>query len=153
LKVPALDCGASQPRTRLSLTSFSHVIDSYPWIEYFRASPAGERAKKLIEGEGSATPSIVGAEVSRKLLREVEAGKETREERGRHLEFIRASSQILHLTFDMAASAGEIDVEMKKKVRGWGLVDSIILTFARSAGARVVTGDEHFREIKEAIML
>src|SRR5206468_8509073 len=38
---------ASQPRTRLSLTTFSHVIDSYAWIEYFRASPAGERAKKL----------------------------------------------------------------------------------------------------------
>jgi predicted nucleic acid-binding protein len=93
------------------------------------------------------------AEVSRKLLREVEAGKETREERGRHLEFIRASSQILHLSFDLAANAGEIDVEMKKKVRGWGLVDSIVLIFARSAGARVVTGDEHFREIKEAIMI
>jgi predicted nucleic acid-binding protein len=62
---------------RLSLTSFSHVIDSYAWIEYFRASPAGERAKRPIEGEGSATPSIVVAEVSRKLLREVEAGKET----------------------------------------------------------------------------
>jgi hypothetical protein len=53
----------------------------------------------------------------------------------------------------MAASAGEIDVEMKKKVRGWGLVDSIVLIFARSADARVVTGDEHFREIKEAIMI
>lgn len=92
------------------------------------------------------------AEVSRKLLREVEAGKETREERGRHLEFIRASSQILQLTFDMAASAGEIDVEMKK-VRGWGLVDSIVLTFAKSVDAKVVTGDEHFREIKEAIMI
>ena len=86
-------------------------------------------------------------------MREVEAGKETREERGRHLEFIRASSQILHLTFDMAASAGEIDVEMKKKVRGRGLAGSIVLTFARSADARVVTGDEHFREIKEAIMI
>jgi len=138
---------------RLRLTSFSHVIDSYAWIEYFRASPAGERAKKLIEGEGSATPSIVVAEVSRKLLKEVEAGKETLEERGRHLEFIRASSQILHLTFDLAASAGEIDVEMKKKARGWGLVDSIVLTFARSADARIVTGDEHFREIKEAMMI
>lgn len=138
---------------RLRLTSFSHVIDSYAWIEYFRASPAGERAKKLIEGEGSATPSIVVAEVSRKLLKEVEAGKETLEERGRHLEFIRASSQILHLTFDLAASAGEIDVEMKKKARGWGLVDSIVLTFARSADARIVTGDEHFREINEALMI
>jgi predicted nucleic acid-binding protein len=107
----------------------------------------------LIEGEGSATPSIVVAEVSRKLLKEVEAKKETRAERGQHLEFIRSSSQILQLTFDLAASAGEIDLDMKKKVRGWGLVDSIILTFARSANAKVVTGDEHFREIKEAIMI
>ncbi len=49
--------------------------------------------------------------------------------------------------------AGEIDVEMKKKVRGWGLVDSIVLTFVRSADAKVVTGDEHFRDIKEAIMI
>ena len=60
---------------RLKHTSYSHVIDSYAWIEYFKASPEGERAKKYVEGEGSATPVIVVAEVSRKLLREVEAGK------------------------------------------------------------------------------
>ena len=138
---------------RLSLTSFSHVIDSYAWIEYFKASNEGGKAKGFIEGEGSATPVIVVAEVSRKLLREVEAGKETKEERRRHLEFIRSSSQIIHIDFDRAAEAGEIDVEMKKKVRGWGLVDSIILTLARSADAKVVTGDEHFREIKEAILI
>src|SRR6266571_2036828 len=91
--------------------------------------------------------------VRRKLLKEVEARKETRDQRRRHLEFIRSSSQIIHIDFDRAAEAGEIDVEMKKKVRGWGLVDSIILTLARSADAKVVTGDEHFREIKEAIMI
>jgi len=138
---------------RLKHTSYSHVIDSYAWIEYFKASPEGERAKKYVEGEGSATPSIVVAEVSRKLLREVEGGKETMDQRTRHIEFIRASSQILDLTFDTATIAGENAVEMKKKVTGWGLVDSIVLMHAREAGAKVVTGNEHFHKIKEAIFI
>ena len=96
---------------------------------------------------------MVVAEVSRKLLREIEAGNETREGRSQRVEFIRASSQILDLSFEMAVAAGELDVEMKKKVRGWGLVDSIILTIARSANAKVVTGDEHFRGLMEAIFI
>ena len=138
---------------RLNLTSFRFVIDTYAWIEYFRASLAGGESKQYIEGEGSASPIMVVAEVSRKLLREIEAGNETREGRSQRVEFIRASSQILDLSFDMAVAAGELDVEMKKKVRGWGLVDSIILTVARSANAKVVTGDEHFRGLREAIFI
>lgn len=110
-------------------------------------------AKKYIEQEDSATPTIVIAEVSRKLLREVQAGNETVDGRNKHLEFIRSATQILQLDFDQAASAGEADVEMKKKVRGWGLADSIILTMARIANAKVVTGDEHFRTVKEAILI
>ena len=138
---------------RLNHTSYSHIIDSYAWIEYFKASNEGENAKRYVEDEGSATPSIVVAEVSGKLLKEVEAGRETREQRTGHLEFIRSTSQILPLTFDTAAKAGEIDVEMKKRVRGWGLADSIILTLTRSANAKVVTGDEHFRSLKEAVLI
>ena len=103
--------------------------------------------------KGSATPSIVVAEVSRKLLKEVEAGKETADQRTRHIEFIRASSQILHLTLDTAVIAGENAVEMKKKIVGWGLADSIVLVHAREANARVVTGDEHFRKVKETIFI
>jgi hypothetical protein len=57
-------------------------------------------------------------EVSRKLLREVEGGKETDDQRSRHVEFIRASSQILDLTFDTAISAGKNAVKMRKKVAG-----------------------------------
>jgi len=138
---------------RLSLTSFSHVIDSYAWIEYFRASPEGARARGFIEAEGAATPVVVVAEVSRKLLREVESGKETAEQRRLHLEFIRSASQILSLDFDLAVEAGAVDVEMKKKVRGWALADSVVLTMARSGGASVVTGDEHFRGLGEALMI
>lgn len=133
--------------------SYSYVIDAYAWIEYFRSSKAGEVAKKFIESEGSMTPTIVVAEVSRKLLKEIEVGNETMEGRLKRLEFIRASSRIVDLNFDVAAVAGEIDVDMKRKVRGWGLADSIILCTARTVKGRVVTGDEHFRGLEETIMI
>ncbi len=141
------------PRKRLSRTSFRHVIDTYAWIEYFRASPLGEKAREYIEGEGSATPTVVVAEVSRKLQREILAGNETEEGRLRRLDFIHSSSQILELPFDLAVVSGELDVEMKRMVKGWGIVDSILLSIARSFDAKVVTGDEHFRKLKEVIFI
>ena len=130
-----------------------YVIDAYAWIEYFRASKAGEFAKKYIESENSATPTIVVSEVSRKLAKEIELGDETQEGRLKRLEFIRAKSRIVDLDFEIAAEAGKIDVEMKKKAKGWGLADSIVLCTARNAKGKVVTGDEHFRELDGVIFI
>jgi len=133
--------------------SYRYVIDAYAWIEYFGASKAGEIAKKYIESGDSATPTIVVAEVSRKLQKEIDAGNETVEGRLKRLEFIRASSRIVDLDFEIAAGAGEIDADMKRRIRGWGLADSIILCTARSVNGKVVTGDEHFRGLEETIMI
>lgn len=133
--------------------SYRYVIDAYAWIEYFRASKFGEVAKRYIESEDSATPTIVVSEISRKLLRETELGNETRAGRLKRLEFIRATSQIVDLDFEIAAEAGEIDLDMKKKVKGWGLVDSIILCTARTAKGKVITGDEHFQGLEETIFI
>jgi predicted nucleic acid-binding protein len=55
---------------------------------------------------------------------------------------------------ELARAAGELNFERKKKVKGWGMADSIILATARRAGSRIVTGDPHFRDLtEEAIML
>ena len=133
--------------------SYRHIIDAYAWIEYFRASKPGEIAKKYIESEDPATPTIVVSEISRKLLREIELGNETREGRLKRLEFIRAMSQIIDLDFEIAADAGEIDLDMKKRVKGWGLADSIILCTARNPKGKVITGDEHFRDLEETVFI
>lgn len=133
--------------------SYDFVIDSYAWIEYFRGSSRGALAKPYIEDEDSATPTIVIAEISRKLLNEVFEGRETVEGRGEKLDFIRTSTIIVELTMDIAKMAGEIDVERKKIVRGWGLSDSIILATARRGNARVVTGDRHFADLKDEVIL
>lgn len=130
-----------------------YIIDSYAWIEYFRASKLGEIAKKYIESEDSITPTIVVSEISRKLTKEIELGNETPKGRTERLEFIRAKSQIVDLDFGIAIEAGRIDVEMKKKVKGWGLADSIVLCLAQSKKGKVVTGDLHFKELDNAIFI
>jgi predicted nucleic acid-binding protein len=133
--------------------SCKYIIDAYAWIEYFRASKSGEIAKKYIENGNSATPTIVVSEISRKLLKEIELGNETPEGRTERLEFIRASSQIVDLDFEMAVEAGRIDVDMKKKEKGWGLADSIVLCLAKCKEGKVVTGDLHFKELDNVIFI
>lgn len=43
--------------------------------------------------------------------------------------------------------AGEINFENKKKIKGWGMSDSIIQATAKLLNADVLTGDEHFRDL------
>jgi predicted nucleic acid-binding protein len=130
-----------------------YIIDAYAWIEYFKASSFGEAAKKYIESKTVVTPSIVIAEVSRKLQKEIRLGNETPEGRLKRLEFIRATSQIIALDFDLAAEAGKINVEKGREARGWGLADSIILCTAKKTKGKVVTGDEHFRNMEDTIFI
>ncbi|MGB9717004.1 MAG: PIN domain-containing protein [Thermoproteota archaeon] len=51
----------------------------------------------------------------------------------------------------IAEIAGEIDVE--KKVGNWGLADSIILATARKTNTKVVTGDKHFADLKNEVVM
>ena len=133
--------------------SYKYVIDAYAWIEYFRASQYGEVAKEYIESADSVTPTIVVSEISRKLQKEIELGNETPDGRLKRLEFISATSQLVELDFELAVTAGKTDCEMKKKVKGWGLADSIVLCTARSINGKVITGDEHFRNLKDVIFV
>lgn len=66
---------------------------------------------------------------------------------------MRIRSMIATLDDDIAELAGTISAERRAKVKGWGLVDSVVLATARARGVKIVTGDEHFRDLDEAIMI
>ncbi len=133
--------------------SCNFVIDTYAWIEYFKASEMGETAKEYIESEGAVTPTIVVSEISRKLVKDIVLGNETHEGRLRRLEFIRASSRIVELDFETAVEAGKISEELSDQAKGGGLADSIILCIARGLNGKVVTGDEHFRKLDNVVFI
>ena len=123
-----------------------YVIDSFAWIEYFVGSKAGELVKEYVESGDSITPTIVIAELSAKYAR-------LKQDFAPKLRFIVLKSRTLVLDEDTAALAGSISAERKSKVDRWGLADSIILATARLQKANVVTGDQHFSDLKEIIMI
>jgi len=127
--------------------SFRYVIDSYAWIEYFRGTRIGEKARQYVESGEAATTTITIAELREKYLRE---GWNHFDE---DLAFITSFTLIVPLEKNIAILSGEINHTMKRRVKGWGISDSIILATARSRSTQVVTGDKHFKELKEAIFL
>ena len=133
--------------------SCNFIIDTYAWIEYFKASKMGETAKQYVESERSVTPMIVVSEVSRKLAKDIEIGNETVEGRQKRLNFIKAMSRIIELDFETAVKAGEVNSQLESQAKGWGLADSIIFCTAKKLNGKVITGDEHFRSLKDVVFL
>ena len=125
--------------------SYKYVIDSYAWVEYFKGSKQGKISKDFIESENSATSVITIAELSEKYERE---GKDFDED----FSFIISQTKIIQLNTELALLAGKINNENKKKIKNWGMADAIILATAKMKKAKVVTGDEHFRNL-DSVML
>ncbi|MBI2452027.1 PIN domain-containing protein [Candidatus Pacearchaeota archaeon] len=125
--------------------SYEYVIDSYAWVEYFRGSEKGAKAKEFIESGKAATSSVTIAELSEKYERE---SKEFEED----FNFIILQTKIVNLDMGLARKSGKINFENKKIIKNWGMADSIILAAANLFGARVVTGDEHFRNLNSIMI-
>jgi len=122
------------------------IVDTFAWIEYFAGSDRGARARPYIESGEALTPALVVAEFTDKCLHE-------RMDPVERLKFTRAKSAIAPLDDETAEAAGRISAERRAKVKGWGLVDSCILALAEERGLKVVTGDEHFADLANAIMI
>jgi len=127
--------------------SFEYVVDSYAWIEYFRGTQAGKKALRYIEGNSAATSVLSLAELKEKYLRE--KWKSFDED----LAFVAARTTLTQVDRQVSLLAGEINHDRKAVVKNWGMADSIILATARTASAKVVTGDRHFEGLPDAIIV
>jgi predicted nucleic acid-binding protein len=118
------------------------VLDSFAWIEYFNGTSAGEKVQNFLETGGVLTPAIVVAELSEKH-------KRLNREFGPKYDFVKARTSVVPLEEELARVAGELNFERKKRVKGWGMADSIVLASARRSKSMIVTGDPHFKDLAE----
>ncbi len=126
-----------------------YVVDTWAWIEYLISSPHGEKVKEIVENDRNEIyiNSIILAEVISKTIRE---------EKNPNIAFnaLIALSKIVDINDpEFSKSAGNLHAEMRKGKRDFGLSDAFILASARKIGAKVLTGDPHFKNIKEAVMI
>ena len=126
-----------------------YVIDSYAWIEYFMGTEAGEKAKPILESqEEKITPTICLAEVYAKTLK-VENGELAEKQRA----FIKEKSALASLDEPIAVESARVLTKMKKEIDGWGMADSIVYATGLLKKAEVVTGDEHFKKLKNVLFI
>ena len=125
-----------------------YVIDSYAWIEYFIGSTKGEKVKEIIESNSNKifTPLVVISEVMSITKREQRDTEEIYKK-------MIGLSEIIIPTLEMAKETGLLHAEIRKKIHDFGMADVFVLLTARKTNAKIITGDPHFTEIKEAILL
>ena len=122
------------------------VVDTYAWIEYFKGSKEGLKAKKYIEGDFLLfTPSIAIAELSSIYRREQIQEWDIRKK------FIMVKSQALDIDEKTADRAGIMKQELRKNHKDAGLADAIVAAHALETGAQLLTGDKHLRNLKGSI--
>jgi predicted nucleic acid-binding protein len=126
----------------------SYVIDAYAWIEYLIGSEAGSEVNTILENYSNEiyTCAVTVAEVISKVSRE-----------GRDVEIaydvVVNNSQVIDVDEELSKETGLLHFKMRKTEKDFGLADAYVLATARKLKSKVLTGDKHFRNVKEAVLL
>ncbi len=131
------------------------VIDSYAWIEHFIGSTKGRKVDEILENADEVyTPDTVLAEIARKYIRE---GADHKTVTARLDDIVEASSIVcLDAKLAIAAATSYMEMEAnakKSKLNSPSLFDAIVLAIGKSLDAKIITGDQHFKNLPETIWL
>lgn len=107
-----------------------------------------KRLKSALETESNKiyTCAVTVAEVISKTARE---GRDPETA----YDIIVSDSHIIGVDEELSKEAGILHAKMRKTVSDFGLADAYVLAVARKMNSKVLTGDPHFRGVKEAILI
>ena len=124
------------------------VIDAYAWIEYLEGSEKGKKVSEIVEDKSNElfTSSTTVAEIISKFLRTSKDVKIA-------LTAVDTLSVIIMIDREISTLAGHIHFEAKKKFKDFGMLDAFVAATAKSVNAKILTGDNDFKNFKEAVMI
>ncbi len=111
-------------------------------------SDSGAKVMEVLEKDSSEvwTCAVTLAEVVSKVARE-----------GRDVEaaytMLLSNSQIVDADEELSKQAGIMHCQMRMRVKDFGLADAYVLATARRLKAKVLTGDVHFKDVKDAVSI
>jgi predicted nucleic acid-binding protein len=126
-----------------------YVVDAWAWVEYLIGSEFGKKLEEILDETQSSqiyTCAITLSEVVSKVARE-----------GRDAEvaytMLLSNSQIVNINEELSKQAGLLDCDMRKTLKDFGLADAYVLATAKMLKAKVLTGNAHFKSVKEAVLI
>ena len=123
--------------------SLTVLVDSWAWIEYFKGSPAAQKAKEIIESSQQLLVSAINiSEIYLFLIRNRASEAE------KLIKFVLDSSFVIPLETGLSLKAAKIKHEHKI-----GLADAIVMATAEESKAEILTGDDDFKNMKNVIYI
>ncbi len=125
------------------------MVDAWAWVEYLIGSEFGKKIKEVLDESKNNevyTCAITLGEVISKVARE---GRDTEAA----YSMLLSNSQIININEELSKNAGLLHCEMRKTLKDFGLADAYVLTTARMLKAKVITGDAHFKNVKDAVLI
>lgn len=124
------------------------VIDSWAWIEYFDGSEKGRKVRNIVEDSHNEiiTPWINVAEI-------VSIAKRKGKDYENISDILFSLASVFTGDEEFAVAVGKRHAEIKSKIKDFGLADACVLATAEKINARIVTGDPHFKNMKNVVML
>jgi predicted nucleic acid-binding protein len=123
------------------------VVDAYAWIEYLDGTDAGRTVSAALENNDDIyTCAVTLAEVVSKVAR---IGKDAKVA----YDVLLSNSRVVSVDEELSFQGGLLHCEMRKTAKDFGLADAYVLATARRVKSKILTGDPHFKSLKEAIMI
>ncbi len=125
-----------------------YIIDSYAWVEYFIGSKKGEILRRLFTDEKNKFFIIECC------LAEIKGWAiKNNQDFDNILTIIKSNSETLNLTENDWILAGEERANQRQTKKDFGLIDSIILIKQKDLNCKIITGDLHFKDLKNITFL
>ncbi len=123
------------------------IVDAYAWVEYLDGSTKGGKLRDLLEhGDELYTSAVTLTEVVS------QAARMGRDQKTAH-RVISGNSTIVEADEELSYDVGVLHAEIGNTIKDFGLSEAYVLATARRLNAKVLTGDPHFKDIPDAIML
>ncbi len=124
-----------------------YIFDTYTWIEILKGSSEGSRANFLIKDDDIIiTSDATFAEI-------YSWAKRCDTIPGEMIKLIREQSQVFPIYTNIWVEAASHKENMRKQKKDFGQIDALLLAIQDVTGATIVTGDPHFKGLKNVIML
>lgn len=123
-----------------------YIVDSWAWVEYFIGSKAGFILKRLLDNKNHKfiTMECTASELKSYCLR-------TNKDFRQMYNVLKRNSIVLPVLLNHWLKAAEIRFDLRNKIKDFGLIDSILLAKQKELKCTIISGDPHFKNLKNVI--
>jgi len=125
-----------------------YIVDTHSWIEYFIGSEQGSELNKFLKKGDSKfiTMECCLSEIKSFCLK-------NNLDFNKSLDTIRENSFILPVLREHWLNAAAIRLEMRKKIKNFGLIDAILVAKQQELKCKIISGDPHFKGMKNVVYI